>query len=77
MALTSFVSFLIRSFFAYIVGRRLVEPGLRVATVQRIVLLFACLTPFILWEYRIECKSLDRHRTEILPHGYRFEPFGA
>jgi hypothetical protein len=46
-------SFVIRSFFAYIVGRRLIEPGLRVATVQRIVLLFACLTPFILWEYRM------------------------
>jgi hypothetical protein len=39
--------------FPYIVGRRLIEPNLRVATVQRIVLIFACLTPFIFYEYRM------------------------
>jgi hypothetical protein len=38
-------------FVAYILGRRVIEPGLRVATVQRIVLLFVCLTPLIIYEY--------------------------
>ena len=45
--------FVTQNVFAYIVGRRLIEPGLRVATVQRIVLIFACLTPFVLYEYRM------------------------
>jgi hypothetical protein len=45
--------YVFRNLFAYIVARRLIEPRLRVATVQRIVLLFICLTPFILWEYRM------------------------
>jgi hypothetical protein len=40
-------------FFPYLVGRRLIEPDLRVKTVQRIVLLFACLTPFVLYEFRM------------------------
>ena len=39
--------------FAYIVGRRLIEPGLRLATIQRIVLLFVILTPFVLYEWRM------------------------
>jgi len=38
-------------FLAYIVGRRVIEPNLRDATVQRIVLLFVCLAPFIFYEY--------------------------
>jgi hypothetical protein len=38
-------------FLAYIVGRRVIEPSLRVATAQRIILLFVCLTPFIIYEY--------------------------
>lgn len=38
---------------AYIVGRRIIEPGVRLATTKRIVLLFLCLTPGILYEYRM------------------------
>lgn len=45
--------FVTQNAFAYIVGRRLIEPSLRVATVQRIVLLLVCLTPFVLYEYRM------------------------
>jgi hypothetical protein len=40
-------------YLAYVVGRRLIEPNLRVETVQRFVLLVVCLTPFILFEYRM------------------------
>jgi hypothetical protein len=38
---------------AYIVGRRLVEPHLRLKTVKMIVLMILCITPFILFEYRM------------------------
>jgi len=38
---------------AYIVGRRMIEPDLRLATTRRIVFLFLCLTPGILYEYRM------------------------
>ena len=46
-----FSSYVSAVFLAYIVGRRVIEPKLRIATVQRIVLLFVSLTPFILYEY--------------------------
>jgi hypothetical protein len=46
-----FGAYVCQVFFAYVVGRRVIEPNLRVATVQRIILLFVCLTPFILYEY--------------------------
>jgi hypothetical protein len=39
------------TYLAYVVGRRVIEPNLRLATVQRITLLFVCLTPFVLLEY--------------------------
>lgn len=48
--LVFFASVSISTLFPYVVGRRLIEPGLRLATVKRIVLLFLCLTPFILLE---------------------------
>lgn len=44
-------AYVIQVLLAYIVGRRLIEPNLRVATIQRIVLLAGCLTPFIVYEY--------------------------
>ncbi len=47
--LTSFVEM----FFAYVVGRQLIEPGLRLATVKRIIFLFMLQTPFILFEFRM------------------------
>jgi hypothetical protein len=37
----------------YIVGRQLIEPYLRVATIKRIVFLFMFLTPFSLYEFRM------------------------
>jgi O-Antigen ligase len=46
-------AFVTQNMFAYVVGRRLIEPHLRVATVQRIVLLFACLAPVVFYEYRM------------------------
>jgi O-Antigen ligase len=44
-------AFIFQTLFAYIVGRRVIEPNLRVATLQRIMLLTICLAPFILYEY--------------------------
>jgi O-Antigen ligase len=51
--LAFFANTFVQMFFAYLVGRCLIEPDLRVPTVKRIVLLFLCLTPAILWEYRM------------------------
>jgi hypothetical protein len=51
--LALFANMFVQMFFAYLVGRCLIEPDLRVATVKRIVLLLLCLTPAILWEYRM------------------------
>ncbi len=48
--LVFFASTAMNMLFPYLVGRRLIEPRLRLATVKRIVLLFLCLTPFILLE---------------------------
>jgi O-Antigen ligase len=44
--------FVTQNVFAYIVGRRLIEPGLRIATLQRIVLMLVCLAPFVFYEYK-------------------------
>ncbi|WP_263360179.1 O-antigen ligase family protein [Acidicapsa ligni] len=38
---------------AYIVGRRVIEPHLRLKTVKMIVMMLLALTPFILFEYRM------------------------
>jgi hypothetical protein len=46
-------SFITQNTFAYIVGRRLIERRLRVPVVQRIIVLFLCLAPFVFWEYRM------------------------
>ena len=51
--LALFVDMFVQMFFAYVVGRCLIEPDLRLATTKRIVLLFLCLTPAILFEYRM------------------------
>jgi hypothetical protein len=51
--LAFFANTFLQMFFAYLVGRCLIEADLRVPTVKRIVLLFLCLTPAILWEYRM------------------------
>lgn len=51
--LAFFANTFVQMFFAYLVGRCLIEPDLRIPTVKRIVLLFLCLTPAILWEYRM------------------------
>jgi hypothetical protein len=48
-AIDSFVSTLL----AYLVGRRLVEPDLRLATVRRIVILFLLTGPIGVWEWRM------------------------
>jgi len=51
--LAVFANTFLQMFFAYLVGRCVIEPDLRIPTVKRIVLLFLCLTPAVLWEYRM------------------------
>jgi hypothetical protein len=51
--LALFANIFVQMFFAYLVGRCVIEPDLRIPTVKRIVLLFLCLTPAVLWEYRM------------------------
>lgn len=51
--LNFFASTSVLILFPYVIGRLLIEPNLRVATTKRIVLLFVCLTPAILFEYRM------------------------
>jgi hypothetical protein len=51
--LALFANIFLQMFFAYLVGRCLIEPDLRVPTIKRIVFLFLCLTPAVLWEYRM------------------------
>jgi hypothetical protein len=51
--LALFANTFLQMFFAYLVGRCLIEPDLRIPTVKRIVLLFLSLTPAVLWEYRM------------------------
>jgi hypothetical protein len=51
--LNLFLSNAFQMVLAYIVGRRLIEPDLRIATTRRIVLLLLWLTPAILYEYRM------------------------
>lgn len=64
----------------YVVGRLLIEPGLRLATVRRIVLLFLITLPFGAYEYRMgqniygmigqKVLSLeDTHRTVVIRDG--------
>ncbi len=48
-----FLTNFIEMFLAYIVGRQIIEPGLRLQTVNRIVLLFMLQTPLILFEFRL------------------------
>jgi hypothetical protein len=48
-----FANMFVQMFFAYLVGRCLIEPDLRIPTVKRIVLFLLCLTPAVLWEYRM------------------------
>jgi hypothetical protein len=48
-----FANVFLQMFFAYVVGRCVIEPDLRVPTVKRMVVLFLCLTPAVLWEYRM------------------------
>lgn len=43
----------VEMFLAYIVGRQLIEPNLRLETVKRIIFCFLALLPFGLWEYRM------------------------
>jgi hypothetical protein len=51
--LALFANIFVQMFFAYLAGRCLIEPDLRIPTVKRIVFLFLCLTPAVLWEYRM------------------------
>ena len=39
-------------FLAYIVGRQVIEPELRLATIKRILFLILCQTPFAFYEFR-------------------------
>jgi hypothetical protein len=43
----------VEMFFAYIVGRQVIEPGLRLETVKRIIFLYVCELPFALYEYKM------------------------
>jgi len=43
----------IEMFLAYVVGRQVIEPELRLETVKRIIFLFMLQTPFILFEFRM------------------------
>jgi hypothetical protein len=47
--ITSFIEM----FLAYIVGRQVIEPELRLETIKRIIFLFMLQTPFILFEFRM------------------------
>ena len=49
----------IEMFFAYVVGRQLIEPNLRLETIKRVIFLFICQTPMALYEYRFGVKLLD------------------
>jgi hypothetical protein len=49
--LNFFASGTFQILLSYIVGRRMIEPELRIATIKKIVLLFLWLTPGILYEY--------------------------
>jgi hypothetical protein len=51
--LALFANAFVQMFFAYVVGRCLIEPNLRLPAIRRIVLLLLCLTPAILFEYRM------------------------
>lgn len=42
----------IEMFFAYVVGRQVIEPSLRLETIKRVIFLFICQTPMALYEYR-------------------------
>src|SRR5579859_5925627 len=50
LAVSSFISI----FLAYMVGRKLIEPNLRISTVRRFVLLVLLLGPFCLLELRLQ-----------------------
>jgi hypothetical protein len=41
-------------FLAYIVGRQIIEPNLRLETVKRFVFLLLCIMPLVLYEYRFQ-----------------------
>ena len=43
----------IEMFLAYIVGRQLIEPNLRLETIKRMIFLFVLQTPFALFEWRL------------------------
>ena len=47
-----FLQNFIEMVLAYVVGRQLIEPGLRLETIKRTVFLFMILTPFVAWEFR-------------------------
>ena len=39
-------------FLGYVVGRQVIEPGLRLETIKRLIFLFMCQTPLALFEFR-------------------------
>jgi len=43
----------VEMFLAYVVGRQIIEPNLRLETVKRIIFCFVALLPFGLYEYRM------------------------
>ncbi len=43
----------VEMFLAYIVGRQIIEPNLRLETVKRMIFLFVAQLPFALYEYRM------------------------
>jgi hypothetical protein len=61
-----FASNITQVYLAYVIGRRLIEPDLRVKTLQRIVILFLCLTPCIAWEYRMTENPWVRFGSQVL-----------
>jgi hypothetical protein len=46
------LTYFFETFLGYVVGRRVIEPELRLATIKRIILLFILQTPLTLFEYR-------------------------
>ena len=47
-----FLQNFVEMFLAYVLGRQLIEPALRLDTIKRIIFLFVALTPFALFEFR-------------------------
>ena len=54
----------------YIVGKQLIEPRLRLATIKRVVFLLLCLTPFVLIEFVTSKNPWLRVSAALFGEGY-------